>query len=52
MKNYRTNTRTLPRAYVRPGFGSLAPRQSCTGAQLLVLLESFVSLLVVSTIGG
>ena len=34
------------------GFGNLAPAQSCVGAQLLLLLESFVSLLVVSTIGG
>ena len=34
------------------GFGNLAPRQSCTGAQLVVLLESFASLLVVSATGG
>ena len=34
------------------GFGNIAPLQTCVGAQLVVLFESFVSLLVVSTIGG
>ena len=34
------------------GFGGLAPVQSCTRGQLVILLESFVSLLVVSAIGG
>ena len=34
------------------GFGNIAPVQSCIGAQVFVLIESFVSLLIVSTIGG
>ena len=34
------------------GFGNIAPLQTCSSAQLVVLIESFVSLLVVSTIGG
>jgi len=34
------------------GFGNVSPTQSCTSAQLMVLLESFVSLLIHSAIGG
>ena len=34
------------------GFGNIAPRQTCAGAQLIVLLESFCALLVVSAISG
>ena len=34
------------------GFGNVAPAQTCVAAQLVVLVESFTSLLVVSTIGG
>ena len=33
-------------AFSTIGFGSLAPLQTCTTAQVLILLESFVSLLV------
>ena len=40
------------RVWQTVGFGNIAPQQHCTGPQLMVLLESFVSLLVVSTIGG
>ena len=34
------------------GFGNIAPRQTCFGAQLIVLLESFCALLVVAAISG
>lgn len=34
------------------GFGNVAPRQTCTSAQLVLLLETFWSLLVVAAISG
>lgn len=34
------------------GFGTLAPRSTCVGPQLVLLVEFFVSLLIVSAIGG
>lgn len=39
-------------AFSTIGFGNLAPRQTCAGAQVVLLIESFVSLLVGSAIGG
>jgi hypothetical protein len=39
-------------AFSTIGFGNIAPLQSCAPAQIVILLESFVSLLVVSAIGG
>ena len=34
------------------GYGGIAPVQTCVRGQLIVLFEAFVSILVVSTIGG
>ena len=34
------------------GFGSLAPRQKCTGAQIIIFIESFVALVVYGFISG
>ena len=34
------------------GFGTLAPRSTCVGPQLALLVEFFVSLLIVSAISG
>jgi hypothetical protein len=34
------------------GFGTVAPFNSCVGAQIVVLVESWVSILVVAAIGG
>ena len=39
-------------AFSTIGFGNIAPRAGCGGAQIIILLESFISLLVVSAIGG
>ena len=39
-------------AFSTIGFGNIAPLQTCVGAQVVLLIESFVSVLVVSAIGG
>lgn len=39
-------------AFSTIGFGNIAPLQSCVSAQIIIMLESFISLLVVSAIGG
>jgi len=39
-------------AFSTIGFGNIAPTQSCTSAQLVILFESFISLLIHSAIGG
>ena len=39
-------------AFSTIGFGNVAPLQTCTGAQIVLLIESFVSVLIVSAIGG
>ena len=39
-------------AFSTIGFGNLAPLQTCAGPQFALLVESFVSLVVVSSIGG
>lgn len=39
-------------AFSTIGFGNLAPHQSCVGPQLVLLVETFVSVLTISAIGG
>jgi hypothetical protein len=39
-------------AFSTIGFGNIAPKQTCAGAQIVLLIESFVALLIGSAIGG
>jgi hypothetical protein len=39
-------------AFSTIGFGNIAPHQSCVGPQLVLLVETFVSVLTISAIGG